>query len=418
MFPKTSKSVRRGIKNVSYLTLGTFFSQVIAFIGFIFIARFLGPNQYGTYLSVTAFVGMFGILTFVGLNKVMVRECSKDLKFMKKYLEKVIGLKNVLSLISILVCIGFSILLYNSMDMRLYIAIYSFILFYQSLESFIQIIFQASEKMYYIAYVSIIHKLIFVILAVLFLYFGYGILSLIIINIISSFLSLAIGFHFSKKIVSITIFSKPEIEMNLITPGIIFSALSFMTFLTKRVDIVMLSFLTTSENVGYYGVAYRITDLMFILRGITSTAFFPIFIKRFKKSPINGTRFIKFSLIFLFALLGIAFILSIFIDDILLIFFGSEYQASGDVFKILIFYTSFWWAVLPFTTAAQAVNKEKLILIAKIIMAIINIILNYIFFQLYGYLGIAYSTLVVFSVGGLILSIIVYRDLKKDGYII
>jgi len=69
-----TKTIFRGLINASYLSIGHFVSMAINLIGFIFIARLLGPNDYGIYVTVGAFVGMFDIITFYGINKVVLRE--------------------------------------------------------------------------------------------------------------------------------------------------------------------------------------------------------------------------------------------------------------------------------------------------------------------------------------------------------
>ena len=46
----------RGLKNASYLAVGHFLSMAISFFGFVYIARLLGPSDYGIYVTVGAFV--------------------------------------------------------------------------------------------------------------------------------------------------------------------------------------------------------------------------------------------------------------------------------------------------------------------------------------------------------------------------
>ena len=84
-----TKKILRGLKNASYLTIGHFLTIVINFFGFIYIARLLGPNDYGIYVTVGAFVGLFDLLIFRGLNKVILREGAKNLDQMGNYFEKI-----------------------------------------------------------------------------------------------------------------------------------------------------------------------------------------------------------------------------------------------------------------------------------------------------------------------------------------
>ena len=111
----TASTIFRGLKNASYLATGHFLSMLISFIGFVYIARLLGPSDYGIYATVGAFVGMFDVITVYGINKVVLREGSKKISQMHDYLERTTGIKNFFTFIAIAVCIFSSIFMVNIM---------------------------------------------------------------------------------------------------------------------------------------------------------------------------------------------------------------------------------------------------------------------------------------------------------------
>jgi O-antigen/teichoic acid export membrane protein len=49
----------------------------LLFIVFIFIARFLGSEQFGVFSYILAFVGLFQLIADFGLTNVIVREISR-----------------------------------------------------------------------------------------------------------------------------------------------------------------------------------------------------------------------------------------------------------------------------------------------------------------------------------------------------
>ena len=91
---------------------------------------------------------------------------------------------------------------------------------------------------------------------------------------------------------------------------------------------------------------------------------------------------------------------------------------SGAILSVLIFYLGFAWATLPFSVILQATHNEKFFLIPHSIMAGLNIVLNYVLFLKFGLIGIAYSTIAVWVIGGLIINIFGYRVMKKQKYLI
>jgi len=411
-------NISRGIKNASYLAIGNLLTQFVSFVGFIFIARMLGPDNYGIYVTVGAFVGLFEILLLLGLNKTIIREGSKDITSMHIFLEKTIGIRNLLILTAIIVCIISSFFTPYELQTKLYIILFSFQLAYTGLKGFLATIYQATENMQYISIFGIVNRVIFVSLSIAFLYRGFGVLALFIIALFSNFLTISANYFYSRKYVKFNIFSKLQFDKNLLKPAIIFSLLEFVIFLTTKIDLVMISILGTAKDVGVYGVAFRITQLGIMLRNVTAMAFFPIFIKQFHTHKMRARQLIKYSLFFLIIIFVLSLVVSFFVEDIVTILFGPEYNISGEILRVLIFYLAFSWSTLPFTTAAQATHNEKYMLIVWSIMAALNIPLNYLLFLKYGLFGIAYSTLIVSVVGLFLVSRITIRIMKKQGYLV
>lgn len=409
---------RRGIKNVSYLTLGNLISQFIGIVGFIYIARMLGPENYGTYVTVIVFVEWFNLLLLDGLNTSVLREGSKDLGRMHIQLEKSIGLRNALIITAITVCITASFFMPYQPQTKLYIVLFSFQIIYNGITDFFMTIFQAVEKMKYISILRVTNRLLFVGLCIFFLSLGFGLTAVFLISLFSNFFTLFLSFRFSRKLIRFNLFAKIHFDKNLLRPAVIFSIMSFLGFFSTRVDLLMISLLGTRSDVGIYGVAFRIAQQGMLLRNMTEAAFLPIFIKRFYKRKMEGRRLVRVSLIFFVGMFAAAFLASLFVKDLVPMVFGAEYQASAHILSVLIFYVAFGWVGIPFAMAAKATHNEKYLLIIVSITAVLNVVLNYVFFLKFGLIGIAYSTLVVFFVSALLVYLIIYRVLKLKGHLV
>jgi O-antigen/teichoic acid export membrane protein len=408
----------RGIKNVSYLSIGNFAVEIINIVGFIFIARMLGAKNYGIYVTVGTFVGMFEFILLEGLNKSVMREGSKDLTKMQAQLENNIGIRNALILAAIIVCIISSFFVPYELQTKLYIILFSFQLVYSGLKGFLGTIFQATEQMKYISIFGIFNRVLFVGSSILFLYLGFGLLALFLISLFSNLLTLLLNFRVSRKFIKFDLFAKIHIDKKILRPGIIFSMMTFVGFLTTRVDVLMISFLGTSTDVGVYGLAYRIAEQGVVLRNLTVTAFFPIFIKRFYSAKVRASRLIRLSVLIFAGVFLATLLASFFARDLVVRVFGPQYDASGHILKVLLFFLAFSWANMLFTTAAQATHNEKYLLIIAAVMAVANVVLNYIFFLQFGLIGIAYSTLVVTFAGTVSEVLVSYKVMKSQGHLV
>jgi len=406
------RKLLRGLKNASYLGIGHFLSMIISFVGFIFIARLLGPNDYGIYATVGAFVGMFDIITVYGVNKVILREGAKDLSQMSDYLEKTTGIKNLFTFIAIGVCIICSFFTPYSTQVKLYIILFSFTLIHKSFSGFLSTVYKAAEKMQYGAILTILNSIMFVSLSITFLYMGFGLLTLFIIALLSHFFNLIINYQLTKRILIFKFWNKIKWDKHILKPALIFSILSFTYLLAGRIDLIMISIMGSSKDVGIYGVAYLITNVGIVTRTLIATAFFPIFVKAFSKNVIRWKRLLRYSIIMGIGLLVIASIISLYSEQIILSFFGEKYFESGTILSVLIFYVAFYFFDIPFSNALQATYNEMKILKISWIAPILNICLNYLFFKEFGLIGIAYSTLRVTCVNLILYMLMTWSALK------
>ena len=136
------------------------------------------------------------------------------------------------------------------------------------------------------AFLNIFNRVLFISLALTSLYLGFGLLALFIISLFSNFFTLIINFRLSKKFLSYKFWNKINWDKEILKPALIFSILSFTVLLTTRIDLIMISILGTSKDVGIYGVPYQITHIAMNIRNLVATAFFPIFVKTIKHTII------------------------------------------------------------------------------------------------------------------------------------
>ncbi len=410
--------VLRGIKNASYLALGNLVAQAIGLVGFAYIARVLGPHDYGTYLTVGTFVGMFDVFLLGGLNKVIIREGSQDVSSMRRPLEKTIAIRNLLSLAAVVVCIVSSFFAPYDVRTKLYIVLFSAQLAYTGLQGFLQTIYQATERMRYIAILSVANRILSVGLSIVFLSRGYGLLALFLILLGSDLVTTLATYRHSQSLVPFRFFSRIQFDKRLLKPAVVFSLLGFMAFFASRIDLLMISFLGMAEQVGVYGVAYKIAQQGEMLKNVCAVAFFPILVKRFHERAMDSAALARYSVLFFAGVLVLSVAAFFAVPVVIRILFGPDYGESGVILRVLIFYLAFAWATLPFTSLLQATGNERYLILPTLTLGGLNIVFNYVLFVRYGLIGIAYSTLMVESIGCVLYCTVAYRVLRRQGHLV
>jgi O-antigen/teichoic acid export membrane protein len=407
----------RGIQNISYLSFGHFITLLLNIVGFIYIARFLGKYDYGIFVTVGSFVGLFSIFTLGGLNTISLREGAKNLDKMGQFIERIIGFKIVLVLFSIILCLFVSLFMPYPYQEKVYILVFSLTLFYHSFNGLLSGVFQAFEKMQYNAILQISNRMIFLPLAITVLLLGFGLTGIFIISLLTQFISLVLEVFLSKKFINYKFKIHYFNNKMILKSSFVFSLLAFTNLINTRVDVVMISWLSNPNEVGIYGVATQIVNTALTARNLISVGFFPIFVKLFHTNIVKWNTMMKYSLFLSIPISVLALVSVIIVKDVIIIVFGQEYSASGDILRILIFYVGFTFFTIPFVSAMKATGNELTILKLSIAGPIMNIIFNYILYYFFGLNGIALSTLIVSLIMFPISTIVSYRVLKKGNRI-
>lgn len=402
---------RKTIKNIGYLTIGNIFAQIFALIGAFYIPKLLGPDQYGIYNTVTAYVAIFVVFTFSGLSKVIIREAAKDTTKLKEILEATIGLRNIFSIGAMVLAIITALFINYEITTKLYIFIYSFVLLFKGVHSSLNTIFQSTQKMKILGILAVSRQIIRVPLTIFLLYLDYGVLSVLFVHLLVEIAVTIVLYIYSKKTITFNIFSKIRVIQDYLIPGFRFSLLEFLNVLSGKIDLVMLSFLTTPQNVGIYALAYRLVDKGLVLRAPISQALFPYYSKKYKESKPNISMLFKHTFFILFPMLVFIIPAIIFIESFIVKVIGIEYIQSSKIFAVLVFYLVLNFSIIPLGLALQTTSNEKFSIYTTSTISLINISLNLIFFNLFGIIGIAYSTLIVESLRLLLNSYFVKKHL-------
>ena len=241
---------------------------------------------------------------------------------------------------------------------------------------------------------------------------------ILLLNLIARFSVLFANYRASQKFVRFRLNLNLNWNLDIVKPALIFSLIAFINTLAIKIDILMISFLSTPQDVGIYALAHKIANEGNMLRNIIGMAFFPIGIKYFATKNQNAGRLLGYICMLFVATSAICTVLSFPVPEVVVFLFGHKYSQSGEILRYLMFYLVFSFATIPSTVSLQATKNEKLALIASGAMVMLNIPLNIIFFRSFGLIGIAYSTLVVQISGFALLSTVTYFALVRQGYVI
>jgi len=383
--------------NASWLFVEKIFRMAIGFTVGIYVARQLGPTQYGLLNYAISFAAIFSILANLGLDSIVVREL---VKYPDKR-DKLLGSTFVMKLAGFFVMLaGIGIGLYfssNDQSTNLIVLVIAAGYLFQIFQT-IEFYFQAQVLSKYVAISQIIAWSLVSCGRAFFAWQGYPLIYFAGLEAINMCL-MAFGYLFFY----ITKISHPfhwrfdfSIAKDLLKNSWPLFLSSGTVMIYMRIDQVMIKSMLGDTQVGYYAVAVRLSELWYFVPTIICTSFFPAIIRSREVSLQHYEGRLQ-KLYSLLATFSIALSVSVFIISPFLIrlLYGASYSPASGVLNIYI------WTILTISLCSvlgQWVVIENLQLLSMYVSIIgvpFNIILNYIFIKLYGLNGAALSTLII-----------------------
>ena len=381
--------------NMSWLFAEKIFRMIIGFTVGVYVARQLGPTQYGILNYAISIVAIFSIVAGLGLDSIVVREL---VKYPEKR-NKILGSTFILKLAGVFIMLtGIGITLYFKNDdqtKNLIILVIAAGYLFQVFQT-IDFYFQSQVLSKYVAISQVIAWGLVSTGRVFFAWKGYPLIYFAWLEAINMCLmSLGYLFFYMIKV------SHPfnwrfdlRLSESLLKNSwpLLLSGATGMIYM--RIDQVMIGSMLGDTEVGYYAVAVRLSEIWYFFPIIVCSSLFPAIIrsKQISKKHYNERiqklyamlLWFSFLLVFLYVFLG---------EWIIVILYGKDYIKAVWVLKIYIFISIFVFPSILRGKELIAIDKGKIIAISTFLGAFLNIIMNYFFIRHYYVVGAAIATL-------------------------
>ena len=375
--------------------------MAIGIVVTIAMGRYLGPNNFGVFNYVIAYVGLFSTITYLGLNEIIITEIVKFPQSIYKVKGTVFLLIFFASLITIFL-IAFSLLFQsNNFTTNIYILILSLSLLFQPFYV-IDYYFQSQVLSKYTVSSQFFSLIFISSLKLSLIYIDAPLKYFVIVALLeSALISLGLVIVYFKK--SNNTFSSWTFDFLLAKKmlknswPIILSSVSIAIYM--RIDQLMLKDILGFEAVGNFSVAVRLTELWYFVPMSIGSSFFPALInaKKLNEEMFN-TRFLKLMSMMVLISLTISIFTLFFSKFIILKLYGISYINAVQVLNIYIWASIFVFLGVVTSKWYIIENLNRLSFFRSLFGAFINIGLNLILIPKFGINGAAISTLISFSV--------------------
>lgn len=374
-------------------------AYIFPLITFPYISRILEATGNGRINFADSVVSYFIMIAMLGIPVYGIRACAKAKNDKEKLSETVYEII-ILNLIS---TIASYVLLFLALNFVTKFEDYKPLILILSASIFLNCIgvewlYKAFEEYSYITIRSLIFKIISIILMFLFVKSQEDIEIYAFIMVISSSLSYIFNFiKLRKYVLPFREVRKKLKYQKHIKPIFTFFLLSVSWTIYTNMDVIMLGFISTDQEVGYYSAALKIKNILVSGVSALGTVLLPrltTYANNNKKEEFYELLKKDFSFIIIAAFFFIGF-LAINAKETLIFLSGDGYIDATLAMQVIVFSIIFiGLSTMTGTNILIPTGREKVAIKANICGIIVNFFLNIILITSYGAAGAAMATLV------------------------
>lgn len=386
---------RKIVGNLGWLFFDKALRVIVGLTVGVWVARFLGPHDFGVLSYALALVSIFGAVAGLGLDNIVVRDLVQTSDNKGVILGSSFVLRVLAGILSVLVCISFALVFHRDSALQQAIIILSGLLLLGS-SDVIRNWFDSQVKSKYallvgdlVLLLSAVARISLIQAEAEFMAFVWLILIESIFNAIGLFYIYSrYGGRLRQWAIEWTCLKSLLVE----SWPLMLSSVAIMIYM--RTDQIMLAGLVDASSVGVYAAASRFSEMWHFLPMAVVASVFPAVIKAKQSGEnvyINRLQNLYTGLVV--CAMAITVPVFIFAETLAEFFYGSEFSGVGNVLRVQILSTVFVFLGVASGRWYILENLQKMALYRTLAGAVVNVVLNLLLIPRMGAVGAAVGTL-------------------------
>jgi O-antigen/teichoic acid export membrane protein len=389
-------------------------STILGLASVAVMARYLGASGFGQYTTAMTYVSFFSVISDFGLTLVTSRLISEPGADEKKIISNLFGLRLVSALVFLgLAPLSIVFLPYDNI-VKLGAAIITLSFLFNALNQIVIGFFQKKLKMAIVAGADILSRVILLAGIILSVKLNWGLYGILWSVVLSNVLSFAIPYFFSRQLVAFSFAFDKKIWLKIFHQTWPLAITIAFNLIYLKTDTLILSLIKSPAEVGVYGAAYKVIDILVTVPFMFSGLVLPALTAAWaggEKEKFNRMLEKSFNALAIMAvplIVGAQFTA----QPIMVLVVGKEFATSGLILKILILAAGIIFLQSIFAHAIIAIGQQKKIIGAYAFTALTALAAYLIFIPRYSYFGAAWSTVYSESAIAIASIYLIYKYVK------
>ncbi len=384
----------RLLGNAWWLFTGAAGRSVLGFVVSVYLARVLGPEQFGQMGYALAVLAYFILFTDGGLQTLGTREVAAGNGALAQLAGRVLLIRGVLTAVSLAVIIPFAPYLTTSAGAARLLVIFSFALL--PMAANLSWVFRGKEQMRMVGFSEMLQVGAYLALLVL-MVGGPGQLMLVPAFFVAShwLAALLLGGGYLRNWGQPRFSGSAGGSAAMLRTAFPLVLTLFLHQIYFNFDTLMLGFMRGELAVGLYHATYRIIFAVIAVNTVLMEAVYPTFSRLFIDGTAALRRLLEKSLsISVILALPVGIGGTVLARPLILALYGPEYEGSILALKLLV-----WSAVLAFLGANYgyclvACGRQKILAWSAAAGALVNVLLNLWLIPAHGIFGACLATVI------------------------
>lgn len=400
---------KRYFANTGWMFFGQVFSLLVSFFIGAWLARYLGPENYGTVSYVIAFAGLFSFIASLGVDGILNRELVANPEKRDELMGTAFRLKLIGGVSAFSVTVFAAFLFESSGLIRALIILYSLVFIAQAI-NIISIFFQANVLAKKNVRAVLIATFISSILKIILILSGGGVIWLTLIYLLDSVWQ-GLGYYLAYRHYNLKIknwkFDKIIIKW-LFKNSWLLMLSSAAAVIYAKIDQILIGNLLGKFEVGIYSIVVRLSETWGMVPFILCAALFPAIMNaKIKDEKLYNSRLQNLYLLMFFLSSSVILIILFLGGPIIKVLFGASYIESIPVLKIYVWSSIGLFLGVAVNQYLISKNLIFIIFLLNFLIMVVNLFLNFLLIPLFGLAGAALSTVIAYNLTSTIFFILI-----------
>jgi O-antigen/teichoic acid export membrane protein len=400
-------------KNTVAQTLANLINKFGNLIVVFLIARMLHAAGVGIYSTAVAYYVVIDEATNMGASTYLIREIAKEPRLTSRYVVNFCIMGTILALLGLA---GFWLILPHlgySTDMTLSMYVIVLAIIPGTFNAVQNSVFIAHQRVEFITITTFISSLLGIAGSIYLLLNHYSIVYLVILFVIVQYLTAFLNNYFiNKQITPLKWQFEPKFALQMLWDIKTFAMLSIIGAMLANPEIIMLSFIVSEDDIGYYSAAIKVAYFWLFISQIFMNNVYPVLSRSFYKEDKQFQAIQDKSIKYLLALsLPIAVGLIVVAGPTIALLYGPGFEKAILPLQILSAGLPIGFASAVLWRALAARGKQATVLITRIVSLVTRLVGGWLLITFVSTIGAAISATLNLILGMLLLAYF----LKNEG---